>query len=137
MTAILFLIIRILFIIALYSFLGWAVLAIWRDLKQESRALSPSQLPKITIITEDSSQPLSFQQLQISIGRDPSCNVCFNDNTVSAQHARLEFRQSQWWLEDLQSTNGTFVNGVNVTQPIVVTTGDEVSVGHVHFRIEL
>jgi len=137
MTANLFLIIRILFIIALYSFLGWAVLAIWRDLKQESRALSPSQLPKITIVTEDSSQPLSFQQLQISIGRDPSCNVCFNDNTVSAQHARLEFRQSQWWLEDLQSTNGTFVNGVNVTQPIVVTTGDEVSVGHVHFRIEL
>lgn len=137
MAAILFLVIRIFFIIALYSFLGWAVFAIWRDLKQESRDLSPSQLPKITIVPKDDNQPLSFQQLQISIGRDPTCNVCFNDNTVSAQHARLEFRHSQWWLEDLQSTNGTFVNGVKITQPIVVTTGDEVSVGHVHFHIEL
>jgi len=50
MTAILFLAIRILLVIALYTFLGWAVFTIWRDLKQQSNALSPAQLPKITLI---------------------------------------------------------------------------------------
>ncbi len=137
MTAILFLAIRILLVIALYTFLGWAVFTIWRDLKQQSNALSPAQLPKITLIPEDKKQPLSFQKMQVLIGRDPACDVCISDHTVSAQHARLEFRLSQWWIEDLHSTNGTLVNGIDVSQPIVVTSGDEVSVGEVHLRIEL
>ncbi len=137
MAATLFLILRILWVIALYAFLGWALISIWRALKQQSRALSPAQLPRITIVEAEKSPALSFQKMQILIGRDPACDVCLSDPTVSAQHARLDFHDSQWWVEDLQSTNGTYVNGVDVSQPLVVTNGDDLRIGQIVLRIEL
>ena len=60
-----------------------------------------------------------------------------DDQTVSSQHARLAYRKQQWWLEDLASTNGTFLNGEAVTTPVVITHGDELRLGHLGVRIEI
>jgi FHA domain len=51
---------------------------------------------------------------ELSIGRQPSCDVVFPELKVSRRHARLRFRDGRWILQDLASTNGTFVNGVRV-----------------------
>jgi hypothetical protein len=66
---------------------------------------------------------------EISIGRDSSNTVTINDAEVSRKHARLEMRGSSYVIQDLGSTNGTFVNGQRVSGTQVLNPGDTVSFG--------
>ncbi len=66
---------------------------------------------------------------QVVIGRDSTNGVVINDAEVSRKHARLTFQGGKYVLEDLGSTNGTFVNGQRLAGPIVLRSGDVVSLG--------
>lgn len=71
--------------------------------------------------------PLEGEQL--TIGRDASNGVAINDAEVSRKHSRLTFQGGKYVLEDLGSTNGTFVNGQRLAGPVVLKAGDVVSLG--------
>jgi predicted component of type VI protein secretion system len=66
---------------------------------------------------------------QLIIGRDATHAVSINDAEVSRKHARLTFQGGKYVLEDLGSTNGTFVNGQRLVSPAVLKSGDVVSLG--------
>lgn len=66
---------------------------------------------------------------QLTIGRDASNAVAINDAEVSRKHARLMFQGGKYVLEDLGSTNGTFVNGQRLSGPVVLKPGDVISLG--------
>ena len=66
---------------------------------------------------------------QFSIGRDAGCDLAIADMTVSRLHAQLERTPDGWLLSDLESTNGTRVNGWRVRGKIPVRAGDVVSFG--------
>jgi pSer/pThr/pTyr-binding forkhead associated (FHA) protein len=66
---------------------------------------------------------------QLTIGRDSSNGVAINDAEVSRRHARLTFQGGKYVLEDLGSTNGSFVNGQRLSGPVVLKPGDVVSLG--------
>lgn len=66
---------------------------------------------------------------QLSIGRDSSNEITVNDAEVSRRHARLTFQGGKYVLEDMGSTNGTFVNGQRLTGPRVLKSGEVVSLG--------
>lgn len=66
---------------------------------------------------------------QFSIGRDASCDLTITDMTVSRLHAQLERTPDGWLLSDLESTNGTRVNGWRVRGKVPVRVGDLVSFG--------
>lgn len=66
---------------------------------------------------------------QLTIGRDSTNPVAINDAEVSRKHARLMFQGGKYVLEDLGSTNGTFVNGQRLAGPVVLKPGDVVSLG--------
>jgi pilus assembly protein CpaF len=66
---------------------------------------------------------------QLTIGRDSSNGVAINDPEVSRRHSRLMFQGGKYVLEDLGSTNGTFVNGQRLAGPVVLKPGDVVSLG--------
>lgn len=66
---------------------------------------------------------------QLLIGRDSSSGVAINDAEVSRKHARLTFQGGKFVIEDLGSTNGTFVNGQRLVSPVVLKSGDVVSLG--------
>jgi predicted component of type VI protein secretion system len=66
---------------------------------------------------------------QLTIGRDSSNEITINDAEVSRRHARLTFQGGKFVLEDLGSTNGTFVNGQRLAGPRVLKAGEVVSFG--------
>ena len=130
---------RIALMVALYAFLGWTVWLLWRDLKYQSNRRK-YHLPPVILIQPDvegDPQPTRFTAMEIVIGRDPSCDYPLNDVTVSAKHSRLTFHESQWWVEDLQSTNGTFLNNEPVNEPLVVTSGDRLRCGKLSFSLTI
>lgn len=71
----------------------------------------------------------SLEGDQLTIGRDSSNGVSINDAEVSRKHARLNFQGGKYVIEDLGSTNGTFVNGQRLAGPVVLKSGDVVSLG--------
>lgn len=66
---------------------------------------------------------------QLSIGRDSTNDIVINDAEISRRHARLTFQGGKYVLEDLGSTNGTFVNGQRLAGPRVLKAGEVVSFG--------
>ena len=72
---------------------------------------------KFTICYSDQPavEALMYETKGYQLGRAPSCNVVINHPTVSRNHARMLFEQSQWSLLDEQSKNGTKINGLKVT----------------------
>jgi len=136
-SAIILLVLRILLAVFLYGFLGFALYTMWRDMKQQGQLLAARQpLPlTITSLSYDLAPSQRFTRPEIILGRDPTCDFPLNDQTVSSRHARLSFHQNQWWLEDMDSTNGTHLNGETVTAPVVITHGDELQLGQVGVKI--
>jgi pSer/pThr/pTyr-binding forkhead associated (FHA) protein len=137
MSGILLLILRLALALALYTFLGWALLLLWRDLKRQGELLAIRQAPPITLQCQAGSslQTYHYAIPQIAIGRDPINDCCLDDVTVSANHARLSHHHGQWWIEDLGSTNGTFLNQESVTMPLVVAHGDQLRCGQVALEV--
>jgi pSer/pThr/pTyr-binding forkhead associated (FHA) protein len=128
---------RILFTIGLYVFLGWALYILWLDFRRHSSLLAAKQPPWLTIFypMEAETKSYRFNLPEVTIGRDPACDCILSDSTVSATHARLMYRQGQWWVEDLRSTNGTFLNQDPVFTPLVLTNGDQLRCGQVLLSI--
>jgi hypothetical protein len=128
---------RLLMIISLYAFLGLAIFIMWRELKRQIIVLATRQTPMLSLLhkTPQGSKTLRFSVPEILIGREPACDYTLEDSTVSAQHARLSFHHNQWWIEDMGSRNGTYLNQQFVATPLVVTPGDELRLGQVQFTV--
>ena len=65
----------------------------------------------------------------VLIGRAPSCTLVLDDDYSSSRHARIYPEDGQWFVEDLGSTNGTFVDRSKIDSPTAVTVGNQVRVG--------
>jgi len=70
----------------------------------------------------------------VTIGRDPSSDICIDMSFVSRQHAHVSCRGKRWSIEDLGSRNGTQVNGVPVTKLTLLDNGDQIKVGGAIFK---
>ena len=66
---------------------------------------------------------------QLVIGRDASVDIVIDNREVSRHHARLSRRGNQWIIEDIGSSNGTFVNGKRISGPVVLAPGSQVGLG--------
>ncbi|MGI8714839.1 MAG: FHA domain-containing protein [Solirubrobacteraceae bacterium] len=72
---------------------------------------------------------------ELLVGRHPVCDIVLDDLSVSRRHARLRFRDGRWVLQDLESTNGTLVNGESVGR-CQLRPGDEVHLGDVRLLVD-
>jgi hypothetical protein len=108
---------------------------------QGDRFLAPDGRPlrcRVTVRTG----PLTgysyvLHQDMTTFGRTIENDIVVTDGTVSRHHARLVFHQGQWFVEDLHSANGTFVNGVRVTAPQLLLPGCELRLGDDIMTFEL
>ena len=65
----------------------------------------------------------------LTLGRDPGTDIAISDPQVSRQHARIRRQGGLVIIEDMGSTNGTFVNGLQLTGPHTLSNGDEIGLG--------
>jgi pSer/pThr/pTyr-binding forkhead associated (FHA) protein len=131
---------RLLLTVSLYAFLVWAFMNLWRDIKLQSALLTARKIPPISLTLSIPGQVANirrFIQAEVTIGRDPACECPVDDEAVSARHARLSYHHNQWWLEDLDSTNGTLLNQEKLAIPTVIISGDEFRCGGTLFTVAL
>ena len=124
----------------LYVFLGWVVLTLWIDLRRQAEAVRKKPVSaaiRLLLDTENGVQTFQFNKSTVTIGRDPGCDFPLDDKTVSTHHTRLSFHHSQWWVEDLGSTNGTLLNQEPVSGTIVVTNGDQIECGKIKLNVRI
>lgn len=66
---------------------------------------------------------------ELTVGRAGGCQITLDDTYVSQLHARVFRREGQLYVEDLGSTNGTYLNRKKVTAPIAIRKGDRLQIG--------
>ncbi|GBD36424.1 hypothetical protein HRbin36_01549 [bacterium HR36] len=72
---------------------------------------------------------------RLVIGRRDSCDICLKYPNVSAMHAELTYKDGYWFVKDLNSTNGTKVNGQRIIGQKLLRPGDELEIAKRKFRI--
>ena len=94
--------------------------------------------PRVFMITQGNQAGLSADLAGgvIMIGRGADCQLILDDDYVSTRHARVVGSPSGIYVEDLGSTNGTYVNGQRITAPTTITLADTVRIGKTMLRLE-
>jgi pSer/pThr/pTyr-binding forkhead associated (FHA) protein len=124
----------------LYLFLAAVVRVVWRDLAGAVPARRGLMGRAFLVVVEGSRRQLRpgdriAVEGAASIGRDSDNQVVVDETTVSGRHAAIVYREGRWWIEDLGSKNGTWVNDRQVQRPQPLNPGDVLQVGRVSFRL--
>ena len=147
------LVLKIAFLVLLYVFIWRIVRTGARDLRlpQESFILAPSsggvhaarpgpRTGRLVVVrSPDLGEGLDYEldSAQLTIGRGSQNDISIpDDEYASARHARFEPRQDGVWVQDLGSTNGTYLNGTRLERPRRLSQGDIVRVGETDLRYE-
>ena len=77
----------------------------------------------------NSGERADLDRAPILIGRGNDAAIRLDDDYVSTRHARIAASGDQWFVEDLGSTNGTYIGSVRITQPTTLTLGTQVRIG--------
>ena len=135
------LLLRLLFVFLLYFFLFQVFRVTTRELVAlASQTPAPAARPAGRLVVVDGAEsdlpPGAAFPLQpvTRVGRRADSTIPINEPFVSAEHAELAFDSGRWWLRDLGSTNGTFVNGNPVTVATGVRPGDIVQFGRIKLQ---
>ncbi len=135
MIASILLAVRLALVVLLYAFLLTAFWALWKDVRLQQRALKAPRIP--TLVLQSKENLYRFSTPEVVIGRSLACDCALEDNTVSAQHSRIVYKQGQWWLNDLGSTNGTFLNEIRLEEAAVLRDGDRIRCGQVQLSVTI
>ena len=147
---------KLAFLVLLYLFIWRIVRSAARDLRlpQESMIIGPQQAAAAGLVPHMGSRELgrlvvlaspalgagdeiALDSSPITLGRGLTNDVPLQgDEYASTRHARIEPRRDGIWVEDIGSTNGTFVNGIRLTRERRLAPGDVLRVGETDLRFE-
>ena len=80
--------------------------------------------------------PVPLRKNELVIGRRPSCDICLDFTNISGKHCLLRFHNQVWHVKDLGSTNGTTVNGAQLSSEHTIMPDDELGVAGHLFTID-
>ncbi len=98
----------------------------------------PSSRPSRLVVVEGTltGTQIPLASSAILIGRSPSCTLVLDDDYSSSRHARIFPQSDQWLVEDLGSTNGTYIGDERIQQPTIVPLGAPIRVGQSTFELQ-
>ncbi len=127
------------FLAVLYIFIARAVKAVYVELKPAGGPAPTSsrqpqrrvkKVPGKASVVEGPKKGSTYNlRDELIIGRGEKCHVILDDSYVSQVHARIFPRNESFVLEDLGSTNGTYLNRRRITAPVELQRGDQVKIG--------
>ncbi len=128
------------FLVILYIFISRAIRATYVELQPSSGGSAPAaqrapqrknkKVPRKAVVTEGPKKGQTFELgKELTIGRADKCRVVLDDTYVSQVHARIFPKGEGFALEDLGSTNGTYLNRRRITAPVELQRGDLVKIG--------
>jgi FHA domain-containing protein len=117
---------------SLATIAGALALAVWA-LRDPASASAPAALGRLLLARLRLTQrDRKHRVVELGdgavLGRAPDCGLSIDDATVSKHHARISVGEGAW-LEDLASTNGTYVNGRRISATTVLRKGDRIALG--------
>ena len=124
-------------------FAGLFVAFLWRvmaTISRESLAMAPAGHAALNLIDDSGRVVGSFRlsrRRPATVGRDPSNDIVLTDRSVSGHHAVIRRYEAEWVLADLESRNGTLVNGAPVSGEMGITAGDVVQFGAVRAQLAI
>jgi hypothetical protein len=142
---------KIAFLVLLYAFIWQIVRTAGRGLQVAQHSVilrpplagvpaAPPRAARLVVVESpilDPGAEFELDRVDITIGRGGQNDVALEgDEFASARHVRIEPRADGVWVQDLGSTNGTFVNGIRIEQPRRLDPGDVVRVGETELRFE-
>jgi pSer/pThr/pTyr-binding forkhead associated (FHA) protein len=137
------LLLRLLFVFLLYFFLFQVVRVILRELQTIAggETAAPVSKPAGHLVVNHPGgsglrpgERLDLQPVTV-IGRHPHATIVLDDAFVSSEHARLSWQDGRWWVTDLESTNGTMLNGREVVVPTGLRYGDLIGIGEIELQL--
>ena len=98
--------------------------------KSDAAAAPAPAGPTSLVVYAEGAKPRTVKlATSMVVGRSPDCELLIDDTYASQQHARLFGKNGSWYVEDLGSTNGTYVNDQKLASPAMIQPGDRVRVG--------
>lgn len=119
---------RLLSAVILYLFLGMAI----RQVRQYFR----DRIPAARLVRLDVSYGEWRLSALNSIGRHKNNTIIIDDDFVSAHHATLAWKESAWWLTDLNSTNGTLLQNQPVITAIKMNADEIIAIGRIKLQLK-
>ena len=153
----LLLVLKLCLLALLYLFFFRVVRAVWAELRPTPQLPAVAAVPPVATPTrkrrKEPKDVVRTRQLvvrepveiagkawpltgEVSIGRAAGCQVTIDDTYASQIHARVFNRDNQWQIEDLGSTNGTWLNRHKVSGPMVIKPGDVVQIGNTVMELQ-
>ncbi len=93
-------------------------------------------MANLILLVAGQAKTYELKQADNFLGRLPDCDIQIDSNLVSRKHARVFAKDGRYFIEDLTSGNGTFVNGQRITAPTLLKTNDRIKFGPILFRYE-
>jgi hypothetical protein len=140
-------VLKVVFLALLYFFVYRVIRSSYLDLRTASarpapvarartapEAAAPARAgkpPRTVVVMDERGAKLQSRALdgQLQIGRAEACQIQLTDTYASQFHAKLYGRDGGWFVEDLGSTNGTYVNQRRITAPVELRAGDRIRIG--------
>lgn len=95
--------------------------------RQQPRRRSLTQLAVVDGRMRGTAVPLA--ESGVLIGRNPECSLVLSDEFASGRHARIYAEGDQWWIDDLDSTNGTYVGSQRIGEHVPLHEGSRIRIG--------
>jgi pSer/pThr/pTyr-binding forkhead associated (FHA) protein len=137
-------VLKVVFLALLYFFIYRAIRSVVVDLRptgrvQAGREKAPTKpkakgggkAPRNVVVVDERGSKLDSVRLDgtLQVGRADACQLRLSDTYASSFHARIYNSDGAWFIEDLGSTNGTYLNQRRITAPAEVRAGDKVRIG--------